>query len=96
MGEQYLGNIDSDFSKLDSYFTNDLNVSYEIKDVSIFKSIILNGLVNNIFNIDYVSNGYFFTYDDDFSVPNEITTVEGAGYYPQAGINFLVGATLKF
>ena len=96
VGEQYLGNIDSDFSKLDSYFTNDLNVSYEIKDVSIFKSIILNGLVNNIFNIDYVSNGYFFTYDDDFSVPNEITTIEGAGYYPQAGINFLVGATLKF
>jgi iron complex outermembrane receptor protein len=64
--------------------------------VSVFKSIILNGLVNNIFNIDYVSNGYFFTYDDDFSVPNEITTIEGAGYYPQAGINFLVGATLKF
>ncbi|WP_041295649.1 TonB-dependent receptor [Dokdonia sp. 4H-3-7-5] len=96
VGEQYLGNIDSDFSKLDSYFTNDLNISYEIEDVSVFKSIILNGLVNNIFNIDYVSNGYFFTYDDDFSVPNEITTIEGAGYYPQAGINFLVGATLKF
>jgi len=96
VGEQYLGNIDSDFSKLDSYFTNDLNISYEIKDVSVFKSIILNGLVNNIFNVDYVSNGFFFTFDDDFSVPDQITTVEGAGFYPQAGINFLVGATLKF
>ena len=96
VGEQYLGNIDSDFSKLDSYFTNDLNISYEIKDVSVFKSIILNGLVNNIFNVDYVSNGFFFTFDDDFSVPDQITTVEGAGFYPQAGFNFLVGATLKF
>jgi hypothetical protein len=25
-----------------------------------------------------------------------VTTIEGAGYYPQAGINFLVGMTLKF
>ena len=25
-----------------------------------------------------------------------ITTIEGAGYYPQAGINFLVGATINF
>tara|TARA_R110002012_G_scaffold6531_1_gene30516 strand:+ start:9956 stop:12109 length:2154 start_codon:yes stop_codon:yes gene_type:complete len=96
VGEQYMGNIDSELSKLDSYFLNDLSIQYEIKEVPVFKSILLNGLVNNIFNKKYISNGYFFTYDDDFSVPNEITTIEGAGYYPQAGINFLVGATLKF
>ncbi|WP_035335376.1 TonB-dependent receptor [Dokdonia sp. PRO95] len=96
VGEQYMGNIDSELSKLDSYFLNDLSIQYEIKEVPVFKSILLNGLVNNIFNKKYISNGYFFTYNDDFSVPNEITTIEGAGYYPQAGINFLVGATLKF
>lgn len=96
VGEQYLGNIDSETSKLDSYFTNDLNISYEIKNVSVFKSIILNGLVNNIFDERFISNGYFFTFDDDFSDPDAITTIEGAGFYPQAGINFLVGATLKF
>ncbi|QEE48393.1 TonB-dependent receptor [Flavobacterium alkalisoli] len=96
VGEQYMGNIDSDFSKLDSYFINDLNVSYEFKTNKIFKSIMLSGLVNNILDVKYESNGYFYTYDDDFSVPGTITTVEGAGYYPQAGINFLVGATLKF
>ncbi|RYJ41291.1 TonB-dependent receptor [Flavobacterium beibuense] len=96
VGEQYMGNIDSDFSKLDSYFINDLNVSYEFKTNKIFKSIMLSGLINNIFNVKYESNGYFYTYDDDFSVPGTITTVEGAGYYPQAGINFLAGATLKF
>ena len=28
--------------------------------------------------------------------PGETATVEGAGYYPQATTNFLVGATLKF
>lgn len=96
VGEQYMGNTDSKASKLDSYFVNDFNVNYEIKTKSIFKSILLSGLVNNIFGKKYVSNGYYYTYDDDFSVPGEITTIEGAGYYPQATTNFLLGATLKF
>jgi iron complex outermembrane receptor protein len=52
--------------------------------------------VNNIFDLKYQSNGYFYTYDDDYSNPPAVTTIEGAGYYPQAGINFLLGLTLKF
>jgi iron complex outermembrane receptor protein len=96
VGEQFMGNIDSQQSKLNSYFVNDLNISYELKPKSIFKSILITGLVNNIFSHEYESNGYFYTYDDDFSNPGSITTIEGAGYYPQAGINFLVGLTLLF
>jgi iron complex outermembrane receptor protein len=96
VGEQYLGNVDSDFSKLDAYFVNDLSINYEIKTSAIFKSIILTGLVNNIFNEKYISNGFYFTYDDDFSNPGTITTIEGTGYYPQATTNFLVGVTMKF
>lgn len=96
VGEQYMANIDSDGSKLDSYFVNDLNVSYEFRPKSVFKSILVSALVNNIFDLKYVSNGYFYTYDDDYSNPPAITTIEGAGYYPQAGINFLVGLSLKF
>jgi iron complex outermembrane receptor protein len=96
VGEQYMGNIDSEKSKLKSYFVNDFNVSYELKPKSIFKSIIFSGLVNNIFDYKYVSNGYFYTYDDDFSNPPAVTTIEGAGYYPQARINFLLGMTLNF
>ena len=96
VGEQYMGNTDSEVSKLDSYFVNDFNISYEIKPNTIFKSILLSGLVNNIFGEKYVSNGYYFTYDDTWTDPNQITTIEGAGYYPQATTNFLIGATLKF
>ena len=91
-----MGNTDSETSKLDSYFVNDISVTYEFKMKSIFKSIVLSGLVNNVFNVKYVSNGYYYTYDDDWSDPNTITTLEGAGYYPQATTNFLIGATLKF
>ncbi|HSN47840.1 MAG TPA: hypothetical protein VLR29_03680, partial [Flavobacterium sp.] len=96
VGEQYMANIDSDGSKLESYFVNDLNVSYEFRPKTIFKSILVSALVNNIFDLKYVSNGYFYTYDDDYSNPPVITTIEGSGYYPQSGINFLVGLSLKF
>lgn len=96
VGEQFMGNIDAEGSKLDSYFVNDLNVSYEILTKKVFKSIRIDALVNNIFNLQYESNGYFYTYDDDFSNPGTVTTIEGTGYYPQAGINFLLGLTLNF
>ena len=92
----YMGNIDSQTSKLDAYFLNDFSINYTIRKLSFAKSLVLQGLVNNIFDVKYISNGYFFTYDDDFSSPGTITTIEGAGFYPQAGINFLVGATLTF
>lgn len=96
VGEQYLGNIDAESSKLDAYFINDLNVQYELGELGFAKSVTLTALVNNIFSEEYVSNGYFYTYDDDFTNPGTITTVEGTGYYPQAKINFLVGASVRF
>lgn len=96
VGEQYMGNIDADSSKLDAYTTSDLNISYRIQPNSLFKEINLSLLVNNLFDVQYVSNGYFYTYDDDYSVPGVITTIEGAGYFPQAGTNFLLGVNFRF
>jgi len=96
VGEQYMGNIDSEGSILDAYSQTDLNIQYTWQTNSFIKSVVFSGLVNNIFDQDIVSNGYFFTFDDDFSNPGTITTVEGAGFYPQAGINFLLGATINF
>ncbi|GAK92596.1 thiamin-regulated outer membrane receptor Omr1 [Nonlabens ulvanivorans] len=96
VGEQYMSNTEAQESKLDSYFTNDINLIYTIKPRSVFKTIVLTALVNNIFDEKYESNGYYFTYDDDFSNPGTISTIEGNGFYPQAGINFLTGVTLTF
>ena len=97
VGEQHMGNTDNEASILERYFINDFNINYEIKPRKLFKSIVLSGLVNNIFNKKYVSNGYFGSYDyEDTSSPSGITTGYYAGYYPQATTNFLVGATFKF
>ena len=96
VGVQYMGNTDALNSKLDSYFVNDFNVSYEINPNRIFKAIVISGLINNIFDVKYISNGYYYTYDDTWSVPGQVKTLDGAGYYPQATRNFLFGLTLKF
>jgi iron complex outermembrane receptor protein len=96
VGRQFMGNIDSEKSILNAYNVHDLNITYLWNINKGIKSILFSGLVNNIFDYKYESNGYFYTYDDDFSSPGVITTIEGAGYFPQAGINFLAGATLKF
>ena len=57
---------------------------------------VASGTINNIFSAEYVSNGYYYTYDDTWSDENMITTIEGTGYYPQATRNFLFGVGIKF
>mgnify|MGYP001160242359 FL=1 len=96
VGKQYMGNIDSENSVLDAYFTSDLNATYLFQKLSWAKEVQFSLLINNIFNTLYESNGYFYTYDDDWSVAAQIKTIEGAGFYPQAGINFLVGIRVLF
>jgi len=82
VGEQYMSNENITESILDAYFVNDLNISYTKNFNKSIKSVTINALVNNIFNAEYESNGYMWG-----------TT---AYYYPQAGMNFLVGASLSF
>lgn len=96
VGDQFMGNTEAELSKLDSYFINDFNISYTLKMKSIFDEIVFTGLVNNIFNLEYESNGYYYTYDDTWTNPGSTLTQQGAGFYPQATTNFLLGATLKF
>ena len=98
LGKQFMSNLNSRVSGLDvldSYFTSDLNFVYEIATKKVFDAIIISGLINNIFNTEYVDRGYYYTYDYPDENGNTITG-DGAGYYPQATRNFLVGVTLKF
>ncbi len=90
VGEQYMSNIETANSKLDSYFVNDLSATYEFPIKGWVKSIGVSVLANNIFNVKYISNGYYWTDYDGTSM------MDGAGYYPQAEFNILAGLTIKF
>jgi iron complex outermembrane receptor protein len=99
VGSQFMSNFSSEVSTndvLESYFTSDLNLVYTLKTNNIFKSVVFTALVTNLFDAEYVDRGYYFTFDDDYSNPGTVTTVDGAGYYPQATRNFLLGATFRF
>lgn len=82
VGEQFMNNLERPEARLPDYFVNDFNVSYSWNPKSVFRTITVNGLVNNILDKTYVSNGYMW---DIFPY-----------YYTQAGRNFLVGLTLQF
>lgn len=95
VSEQYLANLDLESSLLDSYFTNDINVQYTIKTIPYIKSLILTAQVNNVLNELYENNGFFFSFDVPNDAGDGVTTLDGAGFYAQAGTNFLVGATIR-
>lgn len=80
VGKQYLDNTENETVALDDYFINDLRLSYFFRPNG-FNKIELGLLVNNIFDVQYTSNGYGYA---------------GTPYfYPQAGINFLAMLSVK-
>ncbi len=90
VGEQFLDNTSNDSRKIDAFFVNDLRINYGF-DVKGLKKVNLNLLVNNLFNLEYETNGYTFGY---FGGP--AFEVRENWFYPQAGTNFLLSLALEF
>lgn len=90
VSSQYMSNMQTQNSKLDSYFVNDLNITYTLPIKGWVRSIDFSVLANNIFNVKYISNGYYWSDFDGTSM------IDGAGYYPQAEFNILGGVSIKF
>jgi iron complex outermembrane recepter protein len=89
VGKQYLDNTSNESRKLNPYFTNDVRVLYDLKPTN-FPKISLGLYLNNVLNEQYENNGYTYSY----LYENQVTTENF--YYPQAGRNFMVSASLKF
>ncbi|WP_197092785.1 TonB-dependent receptor [Labilibaculum euxinus] len=87
--EQFIDNTSSSDRKLDAYFVSNLNLSYDIKS-NIFKSMRIHLQVNNLFDEEYESNAWVYSYNTGG------TRYKMDGYFPQAGINFLAGVTVRF
>lgn len=94
VSEQFFAQTNSPISKLDSYFINDLNFTHELSLPNYANELKLKVLVNNIFDVKYTSYGGYYTYD--LPVDQGQKTYEGTYYYPQSGINILVGLDIKF
>lgn len=85
VGKQYLDNTSNDARSLNAYMTHDIRLKYTLK-----KGPVLTLLLNNVLNEMYSSNGYTYSYR---YAGNMITE---NFFYPQAGFNFLLGASIRF
>ncbi|MCK4854161.1 MAG: TonB-dependent receptor [Bacteroidales bacterium] len=89
VGKQYIDNTSSEAHRLNPYFVNDLQVQFTLKP-SFMKEIGLNLMLNNFLNEQYESNAWIYRYYYE-GIENRMD-----GYFPQAGIHFLAGLSLKF
>lgn len=89
VGKQYIDNTSSEDRIIENYFVNDLTIRYNFK-TRLVKEIGVNLQVNNLFNTDYETNAWIYRY---YQGGDEYYT---DGYFPQAGIHFFGGLTLKF
>lgn len=89
VGDQFLDNTANENRKIASYFVNDLRMTYRWP-TPIFKNLSLSLLINNIFGVEYQSNGYTY----GFIGGGE--TIRQNFYYPQAGRNYLFMVSMKF
>lgn len=89
VGKQYFDNTMTDARSIDAYFVNNLKLDYSlpIKNVGVLG---LSCYVNNVFNLEYVSNAYGGTWWE------EGTEKTWAYYFPQAPANVLFKASLRF
>ncbi|MFM1779940.1 MAG: hypothetical protein RJB49_233 [Bacteroidota bacterium] len=85
VGKQYLDNTSDEARSLEAYTTQDIRLKYTLKKGPVFTL-----LLNNVMNEQYSSNGYTYSYRYGGA-----TTTENF-YYPQAGFNFLLGASIRF
>ncbi len=89
VGKQYLDNTSNEARHIDSYFINDLRLTYTWKPIY-FRELSVSLLANNILDVKYSSNGYTYGY---LGGPTEYRQNY---YYPQAGRNFLAMLTIRF
>jgi len=89
VGKQYFDNTGSSKRMIDPYFVNNLRLDFNpmVKKIKLLEFRLM---INNLLNTRYESNGYGgLWYEDGIEKT-------WAYYFPQAGINFMVSAGIKF
>jgi iron complex outermembrane receptor protein len=89
VGRQYIDNTSDKERSLNAWFVNNLKVDYSIGS-RIFEKITLHLMVNNIFNEEYESNAWVYSY----ILGGKRYKIDG--YFPQAGRHFMAGIDFSF
>ncbi|MBI9065961.1 MAG: TonB-dependent receptor [Salinivirgaceae bacterium] len=89
VGEQYFDNTSNTDRKLDAYFVNNLSFDYNFT-FETGQDISFQFFVNNVFDVDYISNAYGGNWYEEGVEKN------WAYYFPQAGINYMAKISLRF
>jgi iron complex outermembrane receptor protein len=104
VGKQFIDNTGNNDRSLKAYFVNNLRLTYNLP-VKGIRGIGITALINNIngvlnilypglFNEHYVSNAWTYSYyQADNS--NNLQRINEFGFFPQAGINLLIGINVK-
>lgn len=88
VSNQYIDNSSSSDRMLDAYLVSNLSVSYTIPQNFIDEARI-SLRINNLFDSSYETNAWVYSY-----IYGE--RYEMDGYFPQAGVNFMLGVDLRF
>ncbi|HPF65941.1 TonB-dependent receptor [Lentimicrobium sp.] len=88
VSRQYIDNTSSPDRSLDPYFVSNLRLGYTVKPAFV-RQIEFSLNINNLFNAEYETNAWIYRYY------SEGTYGVLDGFFPQAGINFMAGLTLK-
>ena len=80
ISKQYMDLTQNEDHVLDAYITSQLSFRYSIYP-DFMNKIDFSLMINNVLNLEYATNGYMW------GIPY---------YYPQAGINFLAGVSMRF
>ncbi len=89
VGKQYLDNTSNEARKLNPYGLCDIRLHYN-PALAPFRSIGFTLMLNNVLDKAYESNGYTYSY-----IYGGTTTTQNF-FYPQAGINWLLGLNVKW
>lgn len=103
VGKQYIDNTSSNDRMLDDYMVQNLQFTYDFK-TSFVEKCKISLRINNIFNKEYVSNAWVYSFtsnnwdpssSDPYVSKNSRNGYDMAGYFPEATRNFLLAITIR-
>lgn len=104
VGSQYLDNTGNKSTQLPAFGFLDTRINYDLKEI-IGQQVSIIIAVNNLLNAQYASNGWVYRFtspgydptpDDAYTRKENGDTYHQAGYFPQAGRNFMATLVVTF